>query len=205
MMKKLVLLFLVLSILLLSCGKDTNEPFIPDPESDTPSAYNFKMHSMDKSTVYLSNLMDKPVVLNFWASWCPPCKSEMPSFEEAYIEYGEDVNFVMVSVDSSLSDARGLISESSYTFPAYHDAYSEGSYYYNVTSIPRTYFITTDGAIVLSCTKAISKDTLCEGIEKLKEAEKILQEKLEKEEAEKEEAEKEDGEPVNEAQSQIND
>lgn len=185
-MKKLVLLLLALSLVLLGCSRDTNEPFIPDPESDTPSAYNFRMQDMNKNTVYLSNLMDKPVVLNFWASWCPPCKSEMPGFEEAYIEYGEDVNFIMISVDSAISDASDFISENEYTFPVYYDAYNEGSYYYNVTSIPRTYFITTDGAIILSHTKAVTKDTLCQGIDELKEAEKALQEKLEKEEAEKE-------------------
>ncbi len=184
-MKKLVLLFLAISILLLSCNKETNEPFIPDQESDTPSAYNFKMQSMDKSTVYLSNLMDKPVVLNFWASWCPPCKSEMPSFESAYIEYGEDVNFVMLSLDSSLSDATELVSENGYAFPVYHDVYNEGSYYYNVTSIPRTYFITTDGAIVLSYTKAISEQALKDGIEELKAAQAEADEKKAQEEEEK--------------------
>ena len=183
-MKKFLLLILALSLLLLSCSQEDNEPFIPDQESDTPSAYDFKMQDVNKSTVRLSNLMDKPVVLNFWASWCPPCKSEMPSFEDAYIKYGEDVNFVMLSVDSSFSDATKLVSENEYTFPIYHDSYNEGSYYYNVTSIPRTYFITTDGAIVLSYTKAISKLDLEEGIENLKAAQAELDEKKAQEEEE---------------------
>ncbi|MBE6673820.1 MAG: TlpA family protein disulfide reductase [Ruminococcaceae bacterium] len=183
-MKKFLLLILALSLLLLSCSQEDNEPFIPDQESDTPSAYDFKMQDVNKSTVRLSNLMDKPVVLNFWASWCPPCKSEMPSFEGAYIKYGEDVNFVMLSVDSSFSDATKLVSENEYTFPIYHDSYNEGSYYYNVTSIPRTYFITTDGAIVLSYTKAISKLDLEEGIENLKAAQAELDEKKAQEEEE---------------------
>ena len=78
----------------------------------------------------LSQMLDKPVVLNFWASWCPPCKSEMPDFEKLYAIYGERVNFVMVSVDDTLEEAKDFYQGSGYTFPAYFDSEGSGSYIY---------------------------------------------------------------------------
>ncbi len=145
----------------------------PVEEPEYPTAYDFRMQDMNGNDIQLSHLLDKPVVLNFWASWCPPCKAEMPSFEKLYKQYGEDINFVMVSVDSTMTDAKSFISQYRYTFPAYLDAYNEGYNEYNVKAIPRTYFITTSNEIFISHLSYIAADQLEENIKQLMKEEGI--------------------------------
>ena len=72
-MKRLVFLLLALAILLLSCGND-NEGLTKAPD--------FTLEDYSGNTLKLSDLNGKPIVLNFWASWCPPCKAELPDFEK---------------------------------------------------------------------------------------------------------------------------
>ena len=163
-MKKLILLLLCLSLLLCGCGTGGEAN---NDESLSP-AYNFTMQDMNGTSVKLSSLSDKPIVLNFWASWCPPCKAEMPDFEAAYKKYGNEVNFVMVSVDDTFSEAADFMASSGYTFPAYYDVNGEGGYLYSITSIPRTYFINKDGYIAKFYTQAISSVLLEAGIEYIK-------------------------------------
>ena len=70
-----------------SSSAQTPEP-VPAPD--------FTMMNAAGETVKLSDFFGKPIVLNFWASWCGPCKSEMPHFEKCYLEYGEEVEFFEV-------------------------------------------------------------------------------------------------------------
>ena len=64
--------------------------------AEPPKAPNFTVQDADGNAVQLSDFRGKPVVLNFWASWCPPCKGEMPDFEAMYKIYSPDVQFMMV-------------------------------------------------------------------------------------------------------------
>ena len=61
-------------------------------------APDFNVYDKDGNTVHLSVFFGKPIVLNFWASWCGPCQSEMPDFNEKYAELGDDIHFVMVNM-----------------------------------------------------------------------------------------------------------
>ena len=172
-MKKIFALIISLclvSLCLFACGNDDSDGASgqnPSNNSSLTPALNFSFTDPQGKSYSLSQMLDKPVVLNFWASWCPPCKSEMPDFEKLYAIYGERVNFVMVSVDDTMADATAFIEGTSYTFPYYHDNTGYGSYLYNVTSIPRTYFISKDGYIVSSCLTMITEAQLTEGIEAL--------------------------------------
>ena len=114
--------------------------------------------------VKLSDFRGKGVVLNFWASWCGPCKSEMPHFQTAYETYGEDVHFLMVNMSEALGDSRtnadAFLTEGGYTFPVYYDTLSECAYGYGVTGIPMTFFIDKDGNLVSGKTGMISEADL---------------------------------------------
>lgn len=136
--------------------------------SQTEQASDFTVVDADNNEVALSSLFGKPIVLNFWASWCPPCKSEMPEFQTAYETYGFDVQFVMVNLTDGERDtvesAGSFVKEQGYTFPVYFDVNQEAAYAYYVTSIPATYFIDKDGNIAASTQGMLNSDTLEQGI-----------------------------------------
>ena len=91
-------------------------------------------------------------MLQFTASWCGICKTEMPDFEQAYKTYGEDINFLMVNVTDgskeTLKSAKDFLSNESYTFPVYFDTGMIASISYGVTGLPTTYFFDADGNAV---------------------------------------------------------
>lgn len=152
------------------------------PESNTAStdessdaaptvvpAPDFTVQDLNGNAVSLSDFKGKPVVLNFWASWCPPCKGEMPDFESIYKLRGTEVHFLMVNLtdgqQETLSTASGFIAEQSYTFPVYYDTKLDAATKYGVYSVPATYFIDADGNAVAHAAGAIDAATLEYGID----------------------------------------
>lgn len=141
-----------------------------DSGENTPkTAPDFTMTDASGEEVKLSDFFGKPVVLNFWASWCGPCKSEMPHFEESYKQYGEDINFVIVNLTDGAREtkekASEFIEEQGYTFPVYFDTAAEGAMTYGTYSIPVTYFIGADGVPVAQANGALDAETLQTGID----------------------------------------
>ncbi|NCB52129.1 MAG: TlpA family protein disulfide reductase [Clostridia bacterium] len=139
-----------------------------EPEADKVSAENFTVYDVDGNEVSLSDFAGKPVVLNFWASWCSFCKLEMPDFNDVWADYGEDVEFLMVNVtDGSrekIEDGMAYIDENGYSFPVYYDTDMDATYAYKITSLPTTVFIDADGYVVNTVLGAQSKDTLLNNI-----------------------------------------
>lgn len=132
-------------------------------------APDFTVYDVDGNAVSLSDFRGKPVVVNFWASWCGPCKSEMPDFETAYQEYSEDIHFLMVNMTDGYSEtldkATKFIEENGYTFPAYFDTDSDAATTYSVYSIPATYFIDEEGYMIANARGALDMETLKKGID----------------------------------------
>jgi len=153
-------------------NKDNNSDSTDKSTDDKVVAPDFTMTDKDGSEVKFSNFAGKPIVLNFWASWCGPCQMEMPDFEEKYKEYGEEVQFVMVNMtdgsQETLQSATQFITEKGYTFPVYYDTKMEGAYFYSVYSLPMTYFIDADGNVVASSRGMISGENLQKGIEAIR-------------------------------------
>ncbi len=137
------------------------------PETTEPdySAPDFTMLDPQGNEVKLSDFLGKPIILNFWASWCGPCKSEMPDIQEFYEKYGEEIQFLLVSVDDSVEDAKAFIADAGYTFPVYFDTTSMGAYTYGATSIPLTFFIDANGDLVAYYRSAMTADILQQGID----------------------------------------
>ena len=118
--------------------------------------------------VKLSDFFGKPIVLNFWASWCPPCKAELPAFDDACKKYEGKVTFLMVNMTDNQMEtvevAKDFIKTYGYDFPVYFDVSYEAAMAYGVRSIPQTYFINAEGEVVATATGMISAAQLEKGI-----------------------------------------
>jgi len=135
-------------------------------------APDFKVEDNSGEVVKLSDMKGKPVVVNFWASWCGPCKSEMPDFNKLYKKYEDEIQFMMVNMtdggQETKDSASTFIQKQGYEFPVYYDVEYSASNAYNVMSIPATYFITKDGKIAAYANGAINESALEDGISKIK-------------------------------------
>ena len=115
-------------------------------ETQAPTAApDFTVYDIDGNPHKLSDFRGKPVILNFWASWCGPCKMEMPDFDEKYGEYGDQVHFLMVNLtdgsQETVETASGFVAEQGYSFPVLFDTDRSGAIAYGVNAVPVTYFI----------------------------------------------------------------
>lgn len=156
-------------------GKETEEAVSDHHEeaaaengTEDKSAPDFKVVDAEDEEITLSSFAGKPVVLNFWASWCPPCKSEMPDFQKAYEQYGTDIAFVMLNLTDGVREtkekAQSYIAEQGFTFPTYYDVEQNAANTYFITSIPTTYFIDENGDVIASAKGMLDAETLEKGI-----------------------------------------
>lgn len=112
-------------------------------------APEFAMPTFDGGTFRLSDHLGKPVVINFWASWCPPCRDEALVLEEAWREYApRGVVFVGVDIQDVEADAAAYLREFGITYPNGRDADGKITVDYGVIGLPVTFFIGKDGTVV---------------------------------------------------------
>lgn len=132
-------------------------------------APDFIAEDANESDVAFSSYFGKPIVLNLWASWCSPCKDEMPYFEQAYKD-NSDIRFLMVNMTTgdNKSDAKAFISDNGYTFPVLYDIYGEAAVAYEAQSLPMTFFIDKNGELVTYAMGSLSEQQLQEGIDLIK-------------------------------------
>ena len=116
--------------------------------------------------VSLSELRGTPLVLNFWASWCAPCRAEAQVLEKAYTRQAveDDVLFVGLDAQDAREDARDFISQFGLTFPHVRDSGNDTQRAWGVTGLPETYFIAADGRVVGHVIGTVDEAQLADGI-----------------------------------------
>ena len=179
-----VLLLVLASLLYARLGGDSGRLMAEsDPAGSTPAADpaadaaptptlamapDFTVYDADGEPVRLSDFRGTPVVINFWASWCGPCQSEMPAFDAAAAEYEGQVRFLMINLTDGSQEtqatAQAFLDEQGYAFPVYFDLDLEAASAYGVYGIPVTYFVDAEGRAVAQARSAISAEVLEKGI-----------------------------------------
>lgn len=183
MKRNRTVLILVLVIVLLLAGgtfayrtlsrlTEPTVPYAPSAQSDltgeaqeSAPAPDFTVYNADGSTVALSEKQGKPVFINFWATWCPPCRSELADINKAYETYGDRIEFMMVDLTDGYNGedqptVEAFVAENGYTFPVYFDLDSSAAMAYGVRSIPTTVLVAADGTLLHTQMGAMSESQI---------------------------------------------
>lgn len=157
MKKTLLFLALATSIFMLNgCGSDTQKNKADNSVQMTQTALAAEQQTAPNFTfidlatgqqVKLSDLQGKPVFLNFWATWCPPCVGEMPHIQKAYEKYNGQIHFVAISLDDEQEEAKKFLQNKGYTFPGGYGNVNELGQKYQLDAIPSSYLIDAQGNI----------------------------------------------------------
>lgn len=144
-------------------NQQSNETF------DLMKDYDFTLEDLEGNQVTLSELKGKKVFLNFWATWCPPCKAEMPDMEKLYQETKEsDLVILAVNVGEDKKTVQDFIANNNYNFPVLLDTKGDVSRLYQVSGIPTSYFIGTNGLLDSGHTGAMPYESMKESVNNLK-------------------------------------
>ena len=142
---------------------------IAEVQRDAQLAPDFTMEDELGNEIRLSDLRGKPVILNFWASWCPSCVVETTYFEALYREMEDDIHILKVNLIGSRGETRSHVDafmrEGGYTFPLFFDALQEGSRVYRVSQIPVTFFIDAEGYLLAHALGPVDGSILQAGLE----------------------------------------
>ncbi|TXT24302.1 MAG: alkyl hydroperoxide reductase [Gallionellaceae bacterium] len=159
---------LAIAGLLLSL-KDAPKDMFPQPSvAAKEAAPDFKLALLDGSNFQLGSHKGKPVLINFFASWCLPCGEEMPAIEKIVHEYGpRGVVFLGISTDDTETNASNFIKKHGVTFPAGIDKSTEIQKAYGLYGIPTTYFIDKQGMVNYFHSGSVTEDLMRHELDKL--------------------------------------
>ncbi len=156
---------LLVSLLLASC-RATVSPDVATLSTPSPAAipaptrepaYNFTLTTLDGESITLSERRGEWVLVNFWATWCPPCVREMPYLQE--LAETRDMHVLGVNMGESEGQVRSFVTEHGITFPILMGADQLLSIAYNARSLPQTYVVAPDGTIALRVMGAVQPET----------------------------------------------
>ena len=124
---------------------------INNEETSVYVDYNWKLKEENGTVLNFETIKGKVVLVNFWATWCPPCIAEMPSIQNLYNDYHDKIEFVFVS-DDSFETVNSFLEKNDYSFKDYQQI--SNSEFFNIRSIPRTFLIDKEGKVIIDKTGA---------------------------------------------------
>jgi len=158
-------------------AETTNDPAGDGEAADPVPAPDFTVLTLEGESVSLSDFAGKPRIVNFWATWCPPCRSELPAFAAAWEEYGDEVEFMMVDLTDGGRETQetveDFLAETGYAFPVYLDTTGQAANAYGIYSIPVTVLVDAQGNFVGGQVGALREDVLLRALDSLSGRDKI--------------------------------
>ncbi len=131
-------------------------------------APDFSVTTFDGQSLKLADLRGRIVVLNFWASWCIPCKEESPTLESVWQQYkNRDVIILGVAYADTDADSRAFIQQYGLTYPSAPDLGTQISYNYHITGVPETFVIDQSGQITDYYYAQVDRDKLTSALDRL--------------------------------------
>lgn len=156
--KKLIFNGIFLIVFVLMVYPDTREwimrktAFSPSINNADDAAYlasyKWDLKGVNTEDIAFEQLKGKVVFVNFWATWCPPCRAEMPMIQELYNDYKEKIAFILVT-DEGKSKVQQYFDENDYDFPVYNNASSPPKPFSETNSIPASYIIDKSGTVIV--------------------------------------------------------
>lgn len=127
-------------------------------------APHFYVYDKNGARIEFSDKVGKPIIINFWATWCGPCKMEMPHFQKAFDEYSDIIEFMMINPTDGANDTEAsvakFLTDTGYTFPVYYDKDSVATSVYGITGFPTTFFVDKDGNLLGYYPGTMNEETL---------------------------------------------
>ncbi|MCO6449256.1 MAG: TlpA family protein disulfide reductase [Caldilineales bacterium] len=136
----------------------------PDAGSMAP---DFAIHLTDGTTTHLSDYRGRPVLLNFWATWCPPCRLEMPDLEAAYKQYGDDLVVLGIDAGEAHESVATFQKEMGISLPLVIDPRQEVMAAYKTNSLPSSFFIDRNGRVRVRWIGLLTPDVLQEHLQQI--------------------------------------
>ena len=128
-------------------------------------APEFSLQSLDGRMVSLNDFRGKSVVVNFWATWCPPCRSEMPDMEQIARERADDVVVLAVNVQEAREPVRRFVDQYGLTFPIVLDTSGDVTQSFGVQSLPTSFFVDREGRVAAFNMGALNKSAIARKLE----------------------------------------
>ena len=148
----------------------TVDPYAPPAQQEPGYAADFTLYDREGNPAPFM-MGEQPVVLNFWASWCPACTRMMPALQAAYEQFGGDVTFIAVNLvggRETHDSAMAAIEGNGFTFPVLFDPHREAFGAFGATHLPTTVFINSVGEVIHRQVGTMSESALLEHIESIK-------------------------------------
>jgi thiol-disulfide isomerase/thioredoxin len=124
------------------------------------SAPDFSLPGLDGANVSLAQLKGKPTVINFWATWCPPCKEELPELQQSYRQNGRRVNFLAISVKEERETVSAFVESETLQLPVALDTDGAVADDFLVRGLPTTVFLNADGVITARHLGGVTAESL---------------------------------------------
>lgn len=129
-------------------------------------ALDFTLKDLSGNEVSLSDYKGKKIMLNFWATWCPPCKAEMPDMQKLYEKHKDELIILAVNLDPQ-NDVSGFVTDMGLTFPILLEGEAAVNEQYKIISIPTSFFIDEKGVIRSKSVGSINLETMEEYLKEL--------------------------------------